>query len=160
MITIGELMKIDQGRQDRSIAYSVSLVKVYHELRKKSVLEKFKAFIGGKSLVNSYNIIFKFSVTSGKGHTYVVLIKTNPDFDLTKWETNPCMIYCSCPDFKFRSAYILNQRGGLLVNEKIKVELGQALSDKPKRTPSLLCKHSYAALSWLVDNYDTLMKTI
>ena len=153
-------MRIDPGRQNRSLGYSVSLVKVYHELRKASILDKFKSLFGGKSIINSYNIIFKLSVTSGKGHTYTVLIKTSPDFDLVQWETNPCLIYCNCPDFKFRSAYTLNQRGGLLVNEKIRIELGQALSEKPKRTPSLLCKHSFAALSWLVDNYSYLMKTI
>ena len=51
MITIGELMKIDSGRQDRSSGYTVSLVKLYHELKKVSILEKFKSFFGGRGVV-------------------------------------------------------------------------------------------------------------
>ena len=65
-----------------------------------------------------------------------------------------------CFDFKFRSAYWLYQKGALFVNNRIRIELGQAITDKPKREPSLLCKHSYAALLWLVKNYANLMKTI
>jgi len=159
-ITIGELMRIDAGRIGRANECSVELVKTYHELKKASLLERFKSLFRSTGLINTYYVIFKFLVTSGSGKSYTVLIRTNPDFDLNKWETNPCKVFCSCPDFKFRSAYTLKQRGGLLVNDKIKLELGQALSDKPKREPSLLCKHSYAALTWLVNNYSTLMRTI
>ena len=41
----------------------------------------------------------------------------------------------------------------------IKLTLGQALTDKPdgKRGTTLLCKHVYAALQWLMTNYDNVM---
>lgn len=160
MITIGELMRIDSNRVEKASGCNVSLEKVYHELKKASLLDRFKAFFRAEGLVNAYYVIFKLNVTSSSGNTYTVLIRTNPDFDLNKWETNPCKIFCNCPDFKFRCAYLLNQRDGLLLNSQIKLELGQALTDKPKRTPSYLCKHSYAAVSWLIRNYSTIMKTI
>lgn len=160
-ITIGELMgSTDIGRLDKASTCSVSLSKVYHELKPVGVLDRFKSLFKSGGLVNSYYVIFKFNVTSGSGKTWTVLVRTNPDFDLNKWESNPAQIYCNCPDFKYRSAYVLGQRGGLLLNDRIRTELGQAVTEKPKRGTSLLCKHSYAALSWLVDNYSSIMKTI
>lgn len=159
-MTIGELMTIDPGRISKASTCDVQLIKTFHELKPKSLLERFKAWFSGKAVVNSYHVIFKFQVTSTSGKPYSVLIRTNPDFDLINWEDNECKIYCDCPDFKFRSAYVLYQKGALFVNSRIRVELGQAITDKPKRAPSLMCKHSYAALTWLVKNYASIMKTI
>ena len=86
----------------------------------------------------------------------------NPDFDLNKWEFNQVQIYCDCPDFKYRSAYLLNQRGSLFLTDRIKINLGASLTDTPKKgsKTSLLCKHAFASLQWLVMNYSNLMKTI
>ena len=159
-MTIGELMNIDPGRIGKAGECDVQLVKTFHELKQKSLLDRFKSWFGGKAVVNSYHVIFKFIVTSTSGKPYTVLIRTNPDFDLKNWEENDCKIFCGCPDFKFRSAYWLYQKGALFVNNRIRIELGQAITDKPKREPSLLCKHSYAALLWLVKNYANIMKTI
>ena len=159
-LTIGELMTIDAERIEKASGCVVSLERTYHELKKASLLDKFKALFKSTGLVNAYFVIFKLSVVSGSGNKYTVIIRVNPDFDLNRWESNPCKIYCNCPDFKFRCAYTLAQRGGLFVNEKIRIELGQAMTDKPKRKPSYLCKHSYAALNWLIENYSNIMKTI
>ena len=159
-ITIGELMTIDAGRIEKATGCVVSFERPEHELKKASLLDKCKSLFTSSGLVNAYFVIFKLSVVSGNGNKYTVIIRVNPDFDLTRWESNPCKIYCNCPDFKFRCAYTLAQRGGLFVNEKIRIELGQALTDKPKRSPSYLCKHSYAALNWLIENYKNIMKTI
>ncbi len=160
--TIGELMSIDSGRQERAASCSVSLVNTYHELKKESVIDKFRAALLGKTLINTYYVIFKFKVTSGSGKNYNVIIKTNPDFDLTNGYNNKVQIYCNCPDFKYRSAYILNRRNSLFTNDKIKTWLGNALSDAPKSSSktSLLCKHSFAALQWLINNYSSIMRTI
>jgi hypothetical protein len=159
-MTIGQLMKIDAGRIGKAAECNVQLIKVFHELKKVSLLDKFKAFFNGRSIVNSYFVIFKLQVISTSGKPYTVFIRTCPDFDLKNWEDNECKIYCSCPHFKFRSAYTLNQRGALFINNRIQIELGQAISDKPKKEPSLLCKHSFAALTWLVANYSNVMQTV
>ena len=37
---IGELMNIDSGRQERASYCSVSLVKIYHEVKRESLLDK------------------------------------------------------------------------------------------------------------------------
>lgn len=160
--TIGELMNIDSGRQERASQCFVNLVGTYHELKKESLVDKFRGLFLGKTILPTYYVIFKLNVTSGSGKNYTVIIKTNPDFDLQDWTNNKVQIYCNCPDFKFRSAYLLNKRNSLFTNDKIKTYLGESLSDAPKSKTktSLLCKHSYAALQWLVNNYVSIMKTI
>ena len=160
--TIGELMNIDSGRQERAGYCSVSLVKTYHEVKRESLLDKFRSVFLGRSSVPTYYVIFKLKVTSGSGKSYDVIIRTNPDFNLNNWANNKVQIYCSCPDFKYRSAYLLGRRKSLFLTDKIKTYLGESLTDAPKSKTktSLLCKHSYAALQWLVNNYVVLMKTI
>ena len=154
-------MKTDPGRQGKAGECSVELVKTFHELKQKSLLDRFKSLFGGKAVVKSYYVIFKFIVTSTSGKPYTVFIRTNPDFDLLNWEDNDCKIYCGCPDFKFRCAYWLYQANSLFVNSRIRLELGQSITDKPKKAAGLsLCKHSIAALSWLITNYSNVMKTI
>lgn len=159
--TLGDLMMIDSGRQERASSCQVILEKTYHELKKATILDKFKSlFKSSAGLINSYYVIFKFRVISGSGGTHKVIIKTCPDFDLNDWENNRAWIYCDCPDFKYRSAYILNQHNSLFLTDKIKIALGQAMTDKPKGGTSLLCKHSFAAVRYLISNYSSIMKTI
>lgn len=160
--SMGELMNIDSGRQERASGCSVSLVGTFHEIRRETLLDKFRSLFFGKSSLTTYYVIFKFKVTSGSGKNYTVVIRTNPDFDLINWSNNKVQIYCDCPDFKYRSAYILNQRKSLFLNERAKLSLGEALTEAPKSKTktSLLCKHSFAALRWLIDNYSSVMRTI
>lgn len=153
-------MNIDSARQGKASACSVNLVKIYHELKQESLVDKFRAFFTGKTSVAMYYLTFKFSVTSGTGNTYTVLIRTNPDFSLKSWTSGKVKIYCSCADFKYRSAYKLNKHGSLFKTPSIESSLGMALSDQPKRGTTLLCKHSFAALQWLVMNWSNVMKTI
>jgi len=162
MITIGELMNVDPGRQFRAQMCSVSLQKTYHEIRNETLLERIKAFFLGNSNIRAYYVIFKLSVLSDSGSKHTVLIRVSPDFNTSRLMSNKVKIYCDCYDFKYRSAYILNDRNGLFLNDRIKINLGAALTDKPKTKTqtTYLCKHSYAALQWLVSNYSNLMKTI
>lgn len=161
--TLGELMNIDEDRQRKSYDYSVKLVKTYHQVKPESLLSKFKSFFLGNNTALMYYVIFKLSVTSNSsGKSYEVIIRTDPDYDLNNWMNNRVKIYCSCPDFKYRSAYVLEKRNSLFTNDRIKTALGSAMVDAPKgkHRTSLLCKHAFAALSWLLDNYQTVMKTI
>ena len=160
--TMGELMNIDAERQERASGCSVSLVKTYHEIKKESLADKFRSFFLGQPILTTYYVIFKFKVTSGSGKSYDVIIRTNPDFDLNNWINNKVQIYCGCPDFKYRSAYLLGRRKSLFLNDKIKTLLGESLTEAPKSKTktSLLCKHSFAALQWLINNYSTIMRTI
>jgi hypothetical protein len=160
MKTLGELMNIDATRQGKAGSCSVELVKIFHELKPESIPDKIKSSFGGRSIVQIYYVVFKFSVTSDTGKKHTVYIKTTPDFDLVNWENNRAFVYCDCEDFKYRSAYTLNSNNALFENDKTKLSLGPALTTPPKRTPSLLCKHAYAALNWFVSNYSNLMKTI
>ena len=160
--TIGELIgSTEAARLEKAGSCTVSLERTYHELKRATVLDRFKSLFKSGGMINEYYLIFKFSVTSGSGSTWEVYIRTNPDFNLTEWESNPVQIYCGCPDFKYRCAYNLEKTDSLFKNERLKAELGPAITEKPKRaTEGLLCKHSVAALRWLVSNYSSVMKTI
>ena len=160
--TIGDVMNIDSGRQARAGGCKVSLLNTFHELKDETVLEKFKALVLGRGTVKKYYLIFKFEVVSDKGNKHYVYIRTAPDFDLTQWKNNKVQIYCDCADFKYRSAYVLNQHSALFLNSKIQSALGPAATDAPreKSPTSLLCKHAFAALQYLVSNYSSIMKTV
>lgn len=159
--TVGDLMLIDSARQDRAGKSSVKFERVFHEVRKITLLDRFKAFFGGKSTIQNYKVIFKFTVTSDTGNDHTVFIRLDPDFDLINVNKNRVDIYCDCADFKYRSAYLLNKRNSLFINSSISSALGTAVNEAPKKvTTTILCKHSYAALSWLVKNYYNIMKTI
>lgn len=156
-------MKIDAIRQLKAASSSVSLVKVYHEIKKESVLDKFKKFFKrGSSLVNSYYIILKLQVVSDTGGVHTVFIRTNPNFNLTDFDKNKVQIYCSCKDFMYRSAYLLEKRGSLFRSKTTDLALGSAITEAPKAKSgtTLLCKHSYAALVWLMSNYVGIMKSL
>lgn len=159
--TIGELMNIDSGRMQRAEGCSVTLVNIYHELKKESLLDKFRSMLFNKPTINVYYVILKFQVVSVTGSVHIVYVRLNPDFNLNEWLNNKIKIYCDCSDFKYRSAYILNQRNALFTNDKIKIALGQSLTDSPKRKNlTTLCKHSFAVLNWIISNYSNIMKTI
>lgn len=160
--TIGDLMNIDSGRQSRASGCVVKLEKIYHEVKEESILDRFKARFFGRSVAKRYYVILKFSVTSEKGSVHSVFIRISPDFNLTNWKTNKVRIYCDCADFKYRSAFLLGQHDSLFLTDKIRMTLGPAVENKPKEktATSLLCKHAYAALNYLVLNYSSIMKTI
>ena len=161
--SISDLMSIDSGRQERASGCSVSLVNTYHEIQKESILEKFKRlFFRDKSIMNVHYVIFKFKVTSGSGNEHTVIIRTHPDYAGTEGLDNKVQVYCTCKDFQFRSAYILNQHKSLFRSDATEARLGRAITEAPKSktATSLLCKHAYAALSYLNNNYNYIMQTL
>ena len=160
--TLGDVMNIDSGRQERAGGCSVKLSNVYHELKDESILDRFKSLFLGRPVIKRYYLIFKFEVSSDTGHKHIVYIRVSPDFDLNKWTTNKVKIYCDCSDFKYRCAYVLGQHGSLFTTSKILSSLGAALGDAPKKTSktSLLCKHAFAAVNYLVNNYSSIMRTV
>lgn len=159
--TIGELMNIDQGRQGRANNCSVSLVDTFFTLKEEGITAKFAQLFSGNTLKVCY-LTLKLKVLSDTGNPHFVFIQLEPDFSRTDWANNQVRVYCDCADFKFRSAYILDKRDSLFVNDWVKLGLGQALTDKPngKKGVTTLCKHSFAALQWLMSNYQNLMNTL
>lgn len=162
--TIGELMSIDQGRQQKAEYCNVELIDSYFSLREETIAQKIKAQLISNNRIKVFYITFKLRVTSDTGHAHTVLLQIDPDFSLKNWSSNKVRVFCDCNDFKFRSAYILNRRNSLFSNDNVKLALGQALTDAPKSSngtrTTLLCKHAFAALTWLVNNYYNLMHTL
>lgn len=160
--TLGELMSgTEAGRSQKAASCAVELVTTYHELKKENLLEKFKAFfhIGSKQM-NAYYVTFHFKVTSDSGNSHNVYIRTAPDFNVSLGGSNKVKIYCDCEDFKFRSAYELASHDSLLLTAKTVASLSQALGQKPKTSRTLLCKHSMAAVQWLMNNYSSVMSNL
>jgi hypothetical protein len=161
--TISELMAIDSGRQERASGCSVVLDNVYHEIQQESILEKFKRlFFRDKSMMNIHYVVFKFKVTSNTGNTHTVIIRTHPDYSGTEGLNNRIQIYCTCKDFQFRSAYVLNKHKSLFRSDSTEARLGRAITEAPKKghSTSLLCKHAFAALSYLQNNYSYIMQSL
>lgn len=158
--SLGELLNISSERQERSSSCSVQLSQTYHMIKSETLLEKFKSLLFNSPTITMYYIIFKFQVISDTGNAHTVIVQTSPDYDIVNWETNKVKIYCDCNDFKFRSSYYLKQRGNLFINDRVQINLGQAMTDKPKRSTSPCCKHCHAVLQFLIQNYPNLMKTI
>lgn len=160
--TIGELMSIDEGRQQRAAQCRVSLLNTYYSLKKESLLGKIRSLLTGSTRRAVFYITFKVQVKSDTGSFYNVYLQVDPDFNLSKSMSNPIKVYCSCADFKYRSAYELGKRGSLFLSSRTKSDLGDAYktAGTGKRGKTLLCKHAYAAISWLLNNYGKVMKNI
>ena len=160
---LGDLINIDTGRQSRASSCSVVLTNTFHEITTESMLEKFKKFfLRNKEQMKVYYVIFKFTVYSDTGNSYTVYIRTNPDYNMTEYMNNRIEVYCSCPDFMYRSAFILNNHKALFRSNSTDSSLGTSIIDPPKAKTktTTLCKHSYAAVMYLVNNYSSIMQTL
>lgn len=159
--TLSDLMNVDASRQQRSSGCSVYLEETYAELIPEGILDKFKRFFTrNKTIMNTLWIILKFNVTSDTGHSYNVFIRLQYDPESILYMKNLAQVYCGCPDFKFKSAWELNQHFALFRSEKSELSLGPAITNSPKRkSGTVLCKHSFAAVNYLVSNYSNIMSS-
>lgn len=163
-LTLAELINVDEGRQQRSQSLSVRLDKVIHRIKEETLWDKIRSlFRRSKNKLNMYYTVLKFLVDSPSGNSYTVIIEFQPNADLGQVMGNKVRVYCSCPSFKFQSAYVLNKRGNLYRSPKIDVELGQALTEAPdvrKTKTSTACKHVFACVQWINSNINYLMSSI
>jgi hypothetical protein len=160
--TISELLAIDQGRQERAANCKVSLLNTFFSIKEESLMDKVLSFLNKSPRRQVFYITFKFQVKSDTGNIHNVYIQVDPDFDLKRGGANNVRVYCRCPDFKYRSAYILGQRDSLFLNGRTKSDLGDAwkTAGRGKAGHTFLCKHAYASLKWLLSNYINIMNTI
>lgn len=160
--TLSDLMNIDVSRQQKSSGCSVYLQDTYVEIVNEGILDKFKKFFTrNKSIMNVMYVIFKFYVVSETGHSYEILIRTQYDPHSSLFMKNLVQVYCGCADFKFKSAWELNQHSSLFRSDRTDLELGQSITNAPKKKYGItLCKHSYAAIMYLINNYNYLMRNV
>lgn len=159
--TLGELAgATEQNRMQKAGSCGVQLVDTYHTIEKESIKDKFKNIFkfNGAKKVNTYYVTFNFLVTSDSGTQHHVYIKCLPDFQMHYGGNNPVQIFCDCSDFKFRSAYDLDSKGSLLKTGKTVAALTGAIGQKPKTPGPIMCKHCIAALQWLLNNYNQIMR--
>ena len=159
--SISDLLKIDETRQAKALSCVVALVDTFHKVKKETLLGKFRRFFSkNRTQVTIYHVVFKFSVVSDTGSMNYVYIETQPDFNCTEFLSNKVQVYCTCKDFMYRSAWILNQHNSLYRSSNTDSLLGPAITNAPKgkAKSSVLCKHAYAAVMNLANNYSTLMR--
>lgn len=163
-LTLGELINVDEGRQQRSQSLSVRLDKIFHRIKEESLWDRIRSlFKRSKNKVNMYYTILKFIVDSPSGNSYTVLIEFQPNVNFNQVMNNKVRVYCSCPSFMYQSAYVLNRRGNLYRSAKTDVLLGQSLTDAPdskKTKTSTACKHIFACVQWINSNINYLMTSV
>jgi hypothetical protein len=160
--SIRDILNIDQNRINRSSELTVKLIAVYSRVQQETVWDNIKKFFNrNKSTMNVYYKILKYKVKSNSGSEYTVVIELQPSFDYNIFLTNPIKVYCNCYDFRYRSAYNLNKHNSLFLNNKVKTDLSKALLEPPRKvTTSPCCKHVYACLQDLYNNYDNVKNYI
>lgn len=162
--TIGEIYKTSQERQFKSNACSVTFLGVSRSIEKVPIVDRWKSlFFRNKAMMNMLFLVFDFNVMSNEsGKSYPVKIKVLYDPYGNLVLDGKIQIYCGCPDFKFGSAYELNNHNSLFRSDKTDIELGPAITTSPKKRKNsgILCKHSYAALSYFIGNYQKLMSNV
>lgn len=149
-LTIGELLNIDNGRVERSKNLEVKFIGVENMVRKMTWLDRlFRLFKRGPKYI-FYKVV-RYQVKSDSGNVYTVLFKIPPGFDINKFYTNRVEVFCTCPDFKYRAAYNLNQSNNLLLIKATREHLGdEPLTVKPTKVMTTpICKHIYACIPHL-----------
>lgn len=142
-----------------------------HEIHKENLFNKLNAWVrsfvskilGTKDTLVVY-IVLHFRVKGSTGNHYDVKIKFpyRRNMDKENLFNIPVRVYCSCADFKFRSAYVLNRTGNIYTNPKVERELGLALTKAPKITNpdqlEFVCKHTIKVVSKLNTNIRDYLK--
>lgn len=99
--------------------------------------------------------VYKLVSESNSGAKYINLIETNHKFNKNTFERSHVKVFCSCPDFMYRSSYALNEYDNLFLNKATESHLKVALTIKPtKVTTTPICKHLYASLFNIRDNFN------
>lgn len=151
-LTVKDLLKIDEGRIDRSKQlYKVKFIDDYDILDVEEVKSKIhNSSIKSKKKPQSIlHKIFKYQVDSNSGNKYKVFIEVPPSFSFnrSKFLQNKVRVFCNCADFKYRAAYNLSKKDNVCIFEDAEKHLGVALTEPPtKIIPTNICKHLYSAL--------------
>lgn len=160
--TLADLMNVDYSRQRKSTGCQANLLETYVEVEPEGIVDKFKRFFTrNKSVMNIMFVIFKFEVISETGHSYTVFLRTQYDPEMRLVYKNIVQIYCECADFKFKSAWKLEQHSALFRSDSVDLKLGPAITNAPKRpSPTVLCKHAFAAVNLFINNYGSFMSYV
>jgi len=148
-----DLLDIDQSRIQRSDDIKVSL----EWSRMLTTPRKgFFSKLWGKLFNKPYILsnLLKFKATNTKsGNEYICFIELQPTDSYQKLLKTKVKVFCSCNDFKYRAAYVLNKEDNLFLIPATEKHLGIAITEAPRViTPTTLCKHLYAVVDYLKNN--------
>lgn len=155
---LSELLNIDKGRIERSSNLRVELVWTKMKLSPhKTLWSKLLGFIKRQPHVVTNLLRFKVTNPESKSE-YTVFIELDPKDTKDKFLRSTVKLYCSCNDFKYRSAYILNKSGNLVRSPNLDERLTKSALEQPPRLmePSKMCKHIYAIVGYIQKNWNKL----
>lgn len=154
-LTLDDLRQIDAGRIARSEDIDIQKRERFIVNENPSVFKKLLRFITRKPVVIT-SCVMKYSVYNRKEKThYEVILKCPLHIDKNSVLNQFVQIYCSCPDFKYRAAWLLNSKGNLFLNDRIRNALGIAVDTQPMKVrPTIACKHCYACIKDFVRRYE------
>lgn len=151
------LLEIDDGRIQRS-----SDIQVFLEWSRmlttprKGFWNKLWGVIKREPYILTNLLRFK-CINSKSGSTYSVFIELDPKKTFNELLKSDIRIFCSCSDFKYRSAYYLNSKDNLFKTSSIEDHLGIAITEKPRVVNTTgMCKHLYATVGWMKKNFNKL----
>lgn len=151
------MLNIDEGRIQRS---SSILVKLEWSKMLATPRKGFWNKLWGIIKREPYILtnLLRFSVkNTDSGSVYSIFLELEPKAKFSELINSKVKVFCSCNDFKFRSAYILNKENNLVLFDAIEKHLGIAIKEKPRVVnPSKMCKHIFAVISWIKSNYNKL----
>lgn len=147
---VKHLLLIDKGRIKRSHNYLPVFTNIYYHVQKPS---NFFSKLWGKIFGLVVYKVLRFKVGD-----YSVFIEVSDKETKKSFLDSEVKLMCTCADFKYRSAYGLNKSGNLFRNKDINEHLGVALTDAPTIDTTHICKHVYATINELNQNYTTYVK--
>jgi len=154
-----DLLDIDPMRIERSKDMKVTLdwSKILTTPRR-GFFSKLWGFLTGNPFIISN--LLRFVVNSPSGSKYTVYVELQPKDTVKKLLKTEVKIFCSCNDFKYRSAYTLGKENNLFLAPSIEKHLGIAITEPPRRvTTTNLCKHLYAVMMYIKSNLNKLNLT-
>lgn len=155
-----KLLDVDNGRLARSRDIQVKFIwgKMLTTPRK-GFWSKLLGIIKNEPYIVTNLAKFK-AINKKSGNEYICYLELKPANSYTKLLKSEAKIFCSCNDFKYRSAYVLNKENNLFTAPAINEHLGIAVSEKPRIViPTPMCKHLVAVVDFLRNNLNKLNLT-
>lgn len=152
-----DLLDIDKERINRSADISVDTE--YSKIlltKRKGLFSKLAGLLKREPYIATR--LVKFTCTNVKSkNTYTCFIEFEVIDDKSKLLKSRVKVFCTCNDFKYRAAYILNKDNNLFVVPSTEKYLGIAMTEPPRLVkPTTLCKHLYAVVDYIQDNLSKL----
>lgn len=153
-----KLLDIDDGRLKRAEDIKVDLLQTHTVLSEPSnFLVRLIRRLLMRPKILTYVLVFE--CTNIKNYNkYKVAVELSPQVSFQKLLSTKVKYYCSCDDFLYRAAWVLNNDESLFINASNKDRLKPAITQKPQHMnrTTTMCKHVAAVFEYIRKNFKNL----